>query len=141
MFERDNLAIEEEGLKKHMNINCFAPILLSQTFASLNSEKRLIINMLDNFAKNPSKNFTSYMLSKRALLYAQNSLILRLEQTCRINSISLGLTLEPEAQKAKDLFKKVKEANPHMLTKLTDILYAIDRIIKHEHPNGEDIRI
>ena len=96
IFEKDITAPSIDKLQTHMNINCFAPILLSQIFAQHGGEK--IINIADATANGPAKTYFSYNLSKAALLHATKSLALLLAPNCRVNSVSPGFTLEPSDQ-------------------------------------------
>jgi len=139
IFERDQKQITVEKLTSHMNINCFAPILLSQKFSSLSKDKKNIINIVDSFIHNPTKNFLSYNLSKIGLLYATKCLATQLSPNCRVNSISPGMVIAPENKEEKEIFKNLINSNKHKETSIKDILDAIDTILETESMNGEDI--
>jgi len=139
IFERDQEQITVEKLKSHMNINCFAPILLSQKFCALSTKKKNIINIVDSFIHNPTKNFLSYNLSKMGLLYATKCLATQFAPHCRVNSISPGIVLEPEIKEEKEIFDRlIKTTHRNKVTSIKNILDTIDTILRMESMNGHD---
>jgi NAD(P)-dependent dehydrogenase (short-subunit alcohol dehydrogenase family) len=139
MFVRDDIDVTAESLTSHMNVNCFAPILLSQEFAKTSSEEKIIINIIDSFANTPTKNYTAYNISKTAMLYATKCLALKFPD-CRINTISPGMVIEPEEDTEKEIFRKlVKTTHKHKRTHIDDILKSIDSILDEGTMNGQNI--
>lgn len=138
IFERESNEIKMTKLQSHMNINCFAPILLAQKFAHSNQSKKNIINIVDSFIHTPTENFFSYRLSKLGLFYATKFLAKQFDN-CRVNSISPGMVIAPENREGQEIFKNTITAHPHKQTSIKAILNAIDTILGTESMNGQDI--
>jgi len=137
-FEKESENISTTSLEKHMHINCFAPILVSQEFAK--NGGRNIINITDAFCMKPSSKFFSYNLSKAALNHATKSMALHFAPNCRVNAISPGLVLEPEEQELKEGFHALaSNIITKDITKIEDILRTIDLIIATESMTGHNI--
>lgn len=140
IFEREGKEIEIAKLQSHMNINCFAPILLAQKFANSNENAKNVINIVDSFLYPTTKSFLSYRLSKIGLFHATQYLAKQFTN-CRVNSISPGIVMEPENKEEKEIYKNLVQINKHKETSIKDILDAIDMILETESMNGEDVAL
>lgn len=142
LFSRDTKHITPESLTSHMNINCFAQILLAEKFFNSTEGKRSIINIIDSFANTPTKNYLSYNLSKTAMLYATKCLALKFHPNCRVNSISPGMVIEPENKKEQVIFKKlVQTTHKYKKNHINDILKSIDLMLSDSTINGQNVTI
>jgi len=138
MFEKDKEFINARDLEKHMHINCFTPILLSQEFVKNGGEN--IINLTDAFCHKPSSSFFAYNLSKNALLHSTKSMALLFAPNCRVNTISPGLVLEPEnLELKKGFYELASKIRTKDITKIDDILKAIDLIVSTPSMTGHNL--
>ena len=78
---------------KHLDVNLKAPFFLSKYFVEARGKKKgNIINILDQRVMNTTPYFTSYTISKSALLTLTRSLALSLAPKIRVNAIAPGPT-------------------------------------------------
>lgn len=93
----ENLSFQTTTLEdwnRHLNINLTAPFLLSQEFARLISEGR-IVNILDWRALRPGADHFPYTVSKAALAAMTRSLAVALAPRITVNGLALGAILPP----------------------------------------------
>ena len=110
LFEDDNIHnITHQKLQQHMNVNCFAPILLAHEFANIKIRDKNIINIIDYEIGKAKKTFLSYSLSKLCLLHATQCLALQLTDKCRVNAISPSYVLKATYQSEEQFRQMVKE--------------------------------
>lgn len=91
------LAFDDTSLEdwnRHLNINLTAPFLLSQEFARLTQEGR-IINIVDWRALRPAADHFPYTISKAALAAMTKSLAVTLAPRITVNGLALGAILPP----------------------------------------------
>lgn len=93
----ENLSFQTTSLEdwnRHLNINLTVPFLLSQEFARLISEGR-IVNILDWRALRPGADHFPYTVSKAALAAMTRSLAVALAPRISVNGLALGAILPP----------------------------------------------
>jgi NAD(P)-dependent dehydrogenase (short-subunit alcohol dehydrogenase family) len=96
LFEYDNAAtFGAENLVRSMRSNVAAPVLLAQgLYAALpDSDRGVVINLLDQKLWNPNPDFLSYTLSKAALAEATRLLAMALAPRVRVVGVAPGITL------------------------------------------------
>lgn len=101
LFERDEWdTTTRESWDRHLAVNTRAPFVLIQETARRLPEgaKGAIVNILDQRVWNPTPHFTSYTLSKAALLTLTRTLAPALAPRMRINAVGPGPTLRNERQ-------------------------------------------
>jgi NAD(P)-dependent dehydrogenase (short-subunit alcohol dehydrogenase family) len=130
IFERDQKKMSALSLQKHMNINCFAPIILTQALSELNSNKKTIINIGDSNLKHTYKSFLPYMLSKLSLQNSEKSLNSKFFLNCKVYTINPGMVTAPEDYYEKKIFKKILLKSPSRSETNKSALEKIDLILK-----------
>jgi NAD(P)-dependent dehydrogenase (short-subunit alcohol dehydrogenase family) len=94
LFERDHLDnIDAALFQRHMQINCLAPMLLTQAMAAQNSPFANVINMIDHSIFKNLAGYTSYTLSKSALWSATQMAAKHYYGRLRVNAIAPGIIL------------------------------------------------
>jgi NAD(P)-dependent dehydrogenase (short-subunit alcohol dehydrogenase family) len=115
LFEKDDLtSLTPDMLQRHMDINSFAPMLLSRGFVAQLPPKTQghIVCLLDGMhGWSVSPAFLSYSLSKLALQQFITLTAASLAPQVRLNGIALGATLEGHMDKP-DTFTKTAAISP-----------------------------
>jgi NAD(P)-dependent dehydrogenase (short-subunit alcohol dehydrogenase family) len=130
IFERDQKKMNVLSLQKHMNINCFAPIILTQALAELDSNKKTVINIGDSNLEHTYKNFLPYTISKMALYESAKSLNAKFSPDCTVHSINLGMIYPPENLSEKKIFEEILLKSPSRAETKKSALEEIDLILK-----------
>ncbi len=114
LFDYDNSSsFSAESLARHMRTNVAAPILLAQALhESLpESDRGVVINLLDQKLWNPNPDFLSYTLSKAALREATRLLAQALGPKVRVVAIAPGITL-PSGGQSEAGFDSARRRTP-----------------------------
>ena len=95
IFRDDRLAtVTAESLDAHMRTNLYAPVLLTQAFASaLGDAEGGVVMLLDQRVRNPVPDQLAYSLSKQALHASLRNLARELAPQVRVNGVAPGLVL------------------------------------------------
>jgi len=105
--------INEDAWQDLMGSNLRAPLFLSQAFApTLKIAKGSIINIIDIHGRKPLKNHPVYSISKAGLAMLTHSLAKELAPEVRVNGISPGSIVWPEATLSEDRKTKILEEIP-----------------------------
>ncbi len=111
LFINDNIEnLNDKLWYDHMNINLYAPLIISKEFNKQLPKKSLghIINILDQNVVNPDTSFFSYSISKSALLSATTIMAKSFAPNIRVNAIGPGPTLKNIHQSKKHFDKSIK---------------------------------
>ena len=112
VFENDNINnFTIDSWNKHININLYAPLKLSQDVRKLlpAKSKGHIINILDQNVIKPEISFLSYSLSKATLYSATKILAKSFAPNIRVNAIGPGPTIKNVNQSSRHFDKSVKK--------------------------------
>ncbi len=140
-FENDTIeTFTTESFVEQMMANCIAPILLGREFAK-SKKGGNIINILDLYAFENSKNFASHQISKAALLKATKQMALEFAKTTRVNSITPSFVMQNHKQNNEIFQKNIKESILKHPINTSDICSAIDFIINTPSITGENITL
>ena len=91
-------AIEDRHWEELFATNARAPLFLTQACApALRASQGAVVNLIDIHAERPLKNHTVYCMAKAALQMMTLSLALELGPQVRVNGVSPGAILWPEA--------------------------------------------
>lgn len=129
-----------------INTNVTAPFFLSQAaFPHLAKQQGCIINISDIHGQRPMRDYPVYCISKAALNMLTKTLSRELAPDVRVNSISPGQTIWPEAENTLSpaLKKKIihrtaleRHGNPHEIAK--GVLFLIREA---DYITGQDLAI
>jgi NAD(P)-dependent dehydrogenase (short-subunit alcohol dehydrogenase family) len=140
-FENDTIeTLTTESFVEQIMTNCIAPILLGREFAKNNKESS-IINILDLYAFENSRNFASHQISKAALFKATKQMALEFAKTTRVNSITPSFVIQNHKQNSKIFQENIKESLLKHPINTSDICSAIDFIINTPSLTGENITL
>jgi NAD(P)-dependent dehydrogenase (short-subunit alcohol dehydrogenase family) len=120
-FEPDSIqTLTYDSFRMHMDVNLFAPLLLSQHFAKQFQDHYLaanvptgagnIIHMLDYSVQRLPRGFMSYVLSKTGLWTATSQLATSLAPYIRVNAIAPGFVM-PHSRQAEGKFDRLADEN------------------------------
>ena len=125
---------------KHLDVNLKAPFFLSKYFVeALGKKKGNIINILDQRVMNTTPYFTSYTISKSALLTLTRSLALSLAPKIRVNAIAPGPTLKSTRQTKEEFKKQILRTPLKKKVSLEEINNGIIFLLKSETITGQTI--
>jgi NAD(P)-dependent dehydrogenase (short-subunit alcohol dehydrogenase family) len=143
LFLKDNFEnIEIDSLQTHMQVNCFAPIMLTKAFCAQNKTNGQVICLSDGMnGWSISPNYFSYSLSKMAF---ENFITLQaasLAPSVRLNGIALGATLQG-VQDNPDTFTKIANLSPlKHNSNAKEVCAAIDFLEKSPSITGQIIAL
>jgi hypothetical protein len=95
IFPSDTLeTIEIEGLERTLEINAWAPLVLTRSFAA-QTERGHVVNLLDSRVSGFDSGHVSYILSKHVLAALTRMSALELAPGIAVNAVAPGLILPP----------------------------------------------
>ena len=103
-------SIDLEDLANNMQINAWAPFLLSRSFARA-EEAGQIVNFLDTRIRSYDRNHAAYHLSKKTLETLTRLMALEYAPRITVNAVAPGLILPPKGQ-GKEYLENLKGTNP-----------------------------
>ena len=113
-------AIDEDNWHDLIDSNLKSPLFLSQAAAPyLKKTRGSIVNIIDIHAERPLKNFVVYTVAKAGLAGLTRSLALELGPEVRVNGVSPGAILWPDAANgAGNVFPAAEQARIALQTPL-----------------------
>jgi NAD(P)-dependent dehydrogenase (short-subunit alcohol dehydrogenase family) len=144
IFEYDSInSVSIKSWDLHMNTNIRAPLFLSQSFVQNipKNTKGNIINIIDQRVLNLTPHFTSYTISKTALLTLTKTLALSLSPYIRVNAIGPGPTIKSKMQSTKEFKEQYKRMPLGIVTSLEEISQFIKFIINSPSLTGQMIAL
>ena len=140
-FEFDSIKSSTiNSYDKHLDVNLKAPFFLSKYFVeAIGKKKGNIINILDQRVMNTTPYFTSYTISKSALLTLTRSLALSLAPKIRVNAIAPGPTLKSIRQTKGEFEKQILRTPLKKKVSLEEINNGILFLLKSETITGQTI--
>jgi len=95
IFPSDTLeTVDLEGLERNLEINAWAPLVLTRAFAA-QSERGHVINLLDSRVSGFDHTHAAYIFSKHVLSAITRTTALELAPGIAVNGIAPGLILPP----------------------------------------------
>ena len=145
IYEEDTLSsFTKASWDKHFMTNSFAPLYLSQAFATLLPEnvKGNIINIADSATIRPrrEKVFT-YQLSKALMQQATELLATQLPQNITVNTVALGIILKNKTESTERFLQMQANCPLKKGADMDDLLQAIDFILAAKSMTGVTIPI
>ena len=127
----------------HMNINLYAPLIISKEFNKQLPKKSLghIINILDQNVVNPDTSFFSYSISKSALLSATTIMAKSFAPNIRVNAIGPGPTLKNIHQSKKHFDKSIKNTLLKIGSPPEEIAKTVKFLLESKSITGQFIAV
>jgi NAD(P)-dependent dehydrogenase (short-subunit alcohol dehydrogenase family) len=143
-FSNDNiLDVNADNLEKHLKVNLYGPLMLSQSFAlQPGLIESNIINILDYCVLDiPTDNFLSYSLSKSALWTLTKRLAVELAPKIRVNAIAPGPTMPSKRQSQENFDKSFVSSPLNRGSTTEEICNTIEYIISTPSVTGQVIAL
>ena len=144
LFERDDiLNFTEKSWENHLNINLFAPVVLTKYFVRQASKKNIsnIINIIDQRVFKLTPHFMSYTLSKSGLYTLTKIMAMRLGPNIKVNGIAPGPTIKSKRQTTKHFNKQAKSTLLKKSVGVNDICDTVEFLIKNNSITGEVVAV
>ncbi|MBN1652457.1 MAG: SDR family oxidoreductase [Deltaproteobacteria bacterium] len=125
-----------DDLDRNIQINAFAPLVLSREFAA-RAQQGVIINFLDSRIADFDVEHAAYHLSKRVLFSLTRMLALELAPRIRVNAIAPGLILPPVGEDQSYL-ERMRKTNPlERVGELDEITETVKFLIANRFVTGQ----
>lgn len=144
LFINDNIEnLNDKLWYDHMNINLYAPLIISKEFNKQLPKKSLghIINILDQNVVNPDTSFFSYSISKSALLSATTIMAKSFAPNIRVNAIGPGPTLKNIHQSKKHFDKSIKNTLLKIGSPPEEIAKTVKFLLESKSITGQFIAV
>ncbi len=144
LFINDNIEnLNDKLWYDHMNINLYAPLIISKEFNKQLPKKSLghIINILDQNVVNPDTSFFSYSISKSALLSATTIMAKSFAPNIRVNAIGPGPTLKNIHQSKKHFDKSIKNTLLKIGSPPEEIARTVKFLLESKSITGQFIAV
>lgn len=144
IFEEDDaLTVSKQSFDKHMNINLWAPLQLSQSLVRnlKDGASGHIVNIIDQRVLNASTGFTSYTLSKSALWAQTKNLAKELAPNVQVNAIAPGPILQSIHQSEADFAAEINSLPLRKNPSAKDIAKAVKFLMDNNAITGEMIAL
>ena len=144
LFINDNIEnLNDKLWYNHMNINLYAPLIISKEFNKQLPKKSLghIINILDQNVVNPDTSFFSYSISKSALLSATTIMAKSFAPNIRVNAIGPGPTLKNIHQSKKHFDQSIKNTLLKIGSPPEEIAKTVKFLLESKSITGQFIAV
>jgi len=141
IFPSDTLeTVEFEGLERNLEINAWAPLVLTRAFAAQTARGH-VVNLLDSRVGGFDRTHLSYILSKHVLAALTRMSALELAPGIAVNGIAPGLILPP-AGKDEEYVDRLAQTVPLKRRGAPeDIAAAAVFLVTSEFVTGETIYV
>ncbi|MDJ0763812.1 MAG: SDR family oxidoreductase [Myxococcota bacterium] len=127
-----------EDLDLNIQVNAFAPLLLSRAFAD-QASNGVIINLLDSRITGTDDAHAAYHLSKRMLYAMTRILALELAPSIRVGGVAPGLVLPPPGEDETYLEKNKHTLPLKRFGDADSVVAAVDFLIRSDFITGQII--
>jgi len=144
LFEKDDISnFTTKSWNDHLNINLFAPAILTKQFSKQVSKKKIsnIINIIDQRIFNLTPFFMSYTISKSGLQALTKTMAMRLSPNIKVNGIAPGPTIKSKRQTNRHFKNQVKSTLLKQSVHLEDICDAVELLIENNSITGQIIAV
>ena len=144
LFEKDDISnFTTKSWNDHLNINLFAPTILTKQFAKQASKKKIsnIINIIDQRIFNLTPFFMSYTISKSGLQTLTKTMAMRLGPNIKVNGIAPGPIIKSKRQTNRHFKNQVKSTLLKKSVDLEDICNAAELLIENNSITGQIIAV
>jgi pteridine reductase len=131
------LKTDEDKFDRHFNINLKAPFFLTQNFAKIQKEG-VVVNLLDSKVVKSSKNYFSYLLTKKSLTDFTKMAARELGPNIRVNGVAPGITeFSLDIDDGEYLNNVIKSLPLKKIAKADEIFGAVKVLIDRESLTGQ----
>jgi NAD(P)-dependent dehydrogenase (short-subunit alcohol dehydrogenase family) len=123
-------------LDRHWQMNCRAPFILINDYASL-SGKGMIINIVDSRITKNDSDYLAYTLSKKSLWELTKMAAIEFAPSFRVNAIGPGALLSPAGRGPDYLIKVALKTPMKEPVKMASLLSSIDYLLENESMTGQ----
>lgn len=144
VFERDEVdTATRESWDLHMEVNLRAPFVLTQAMVEQlpDRDSGNVINLIDQRVWRLTPHFTSYTLSKAALLTLTKTLAMALAPRVRVNAIAPGPTLKSTRQTDESFAAQVAAVPLQRNPALDEFVSAVNFILETPSYTGQMIAL
>ena len=144
LFEKDDiLNFTIKSWNDHLNINLFAPAILTKQFAKQAPKKNTsnIINIIDQRIFNLTPFFMSYTLSKSGLQTLTKTMAMRLGPNIKVNAIAPGPTIKSKRQTDRHFRNQVRSTLLKKPVRSEDICDTVEFLINNNSITGQIIAV
>jgi pteridine reductase len=141
IFPSDTLeTVEIEGLERNLEINAWAPLVLTRSFAA-QTERGHVVNLLDSRVLDFDHTHVSYILSKHVLTALTRMCALDLAPGIAVNGIAPGLILPPPGKDEEYVDRLAQTVPLKRRGAPDDIAAAAVFLVTSEFITGETIYV
>jgi pteridine reductase len=141
VFQKNRISdFTGDDLDLHVQVNAFAPLLLSRSFAAKTAEGA-IVNLLDSRVAGMDREHAAYHLSKKMLLEITGMLAVELAPGIRVNGVAPGLVLPPPGEDVSYLERNKNTVPLARYGDARDIAAAVLFLAKSEFVTGQVIYV
>lgn len=141
IFERGPIRESSNDLlKRHFEVNLFAPFILTRDFANI-CKSGHIINITDTQVAKNRTTYAAYLLSKKSLADLTRISALELGPDIRVNAVAPGLIMAPaEIEDGDKYLERLAQRSPLLKRgAVTDITQAVGFLIDNDYMTGQTI--
>lgn len=128
------------NLMRHMQINAWAPLVLSRDFARL-ATKGKIINLLDTRISGYDRGHVSYILSKHALHVLTKMTAVEFAPAISVNAVAPGLILPPPGKDFAYLEELAQTVPLKMHGGPQDVVDAVLFLLRSDFITGQVVHV
>ncbi len=129
-----------KNLMRHVQINAWAPLVLSRQFAALAAGGK-IINILDTRISGYDWNHVSYILSKHVLYILTKMMAVEFAPGVIVNAVAPGLILPPSGKDASYLREMAQTVPLKKYGSPKDIVEAVLFLLRSDFITGQVINV
>lgn len=143
IFEKFNFAETNEDIfDRHLNINFKAPFFITQKYAEYcknNAIQGHVINISDAYTVTNNPTYFIYLQTKKMLADFTKMAAKELEETMRVNAVSIGFLLPSEYWNEAQISARAKNLPIKRQAKMEEILQTIAFLDENQYITGENI--
>lgn len=144
VFEDDRISSATRGSwDRHIDTNLRAPLVLSQSLANHlpETERGVIVNIIDQVVLSLTPQFLSYTVSKAALWTLTQTMAQALAPRIRVNAVAPGPSLKAAQQSQEDFDRQVRSTLLQRASVPADIAEAVHYLVAAGTVTGQMIAV
>lgn len=134
-------SVQAEEMDRIMNINAFAPFLITQSLIPLMTENSNIIMISDIAADQVWRDYPIYSMSKKQLELTAIHFAKALAPNTCVNTIQLGLVMRSASETEAEWEKRVERTPMRRPVAIDDLTRTIDLLLSNRSITGSTISL